>query len=577
MRTDLTQTVLTPTVVRRVTAAAGLALTGFDAWLAARYGTYGFLFDLKEICQILAWLAAGYLATRFVPPMGELMTRLGLLLACTAPAAFALVTDAWPVRVLVAVAFTLTALQLPVGAHVFLAYPSGEVRDRPGRVMIVGCYVFGAVLVVLLAAFGPERPAGRCRDVCAPLPLLPHPDLAMATARLSGIGSAVLTVVGIAVVGRRMVLATRRQRRVLAFPVVAMVATALLLGAVGILSVTVPEDVNRTLVLAQFAALVAVPMAFFVGLVRVRLDEARVSDLVRQTQYTPADRLRDAVATALDDPDLRIVFPPFEELLFEPARRTVVGDPEEPLAVIVHDPALRAEPGLLAAVSAAVGLALENTRLHEAVRQQLAQVRASRARLVTAGDDARRRLERDLHDGAQQRLLSVGLMLNLLRQSLNGQANQDTMALLDEVEIELRGATQELRELARGIHPAVLTMQGLRAAVEQLLVRVPLRVHLHIGELPKLSQAVESTAYFVVSEAVTNTMRHAEARSLRIRIEVASACRLVVRVTDDGIGGAVPGSGLSGLTDRVAAVYGHLTLDSPPGRGTTLIAELPCA
>jgi signal transduction histidine kinase len=561
-------------------AAAGLVLVALDAWLAARYGTYGFLFDLKEICQILTWIGAGLLATRLGSPMGVLMMTLGLLLACTAPAAFALETDAYPVRVLVAAAFALTAWQLPLGAHVFLAYPSGQVTDRAGRAMMAGGYAFGAVTFLMQLVFGPVRQTDRCRDVCAPLPLLDVPNLAEATARVAALGSVVLTLVGILVLVRRTVTMTRRQRRVLAFPAVAMAATAVLFAAVGLLSVTVPDEVNQTLVLAQIAALVAVPFAFFVGLVRARLDEARASDLVRRIQYMPAGELRDAVATALDDPGLRIVEPspvepsPGEPPPGDPAGRTVVGDPDAPLAVIVHDPALAQEPALLAAVGAAVGLALENARLQEAVRQQLEQVRASRARLVTAGDDARRRLERDLHDGAQQRLLSVGLILSMLRRSL-ADADGETVALVDEMQTELRAATQELRELARGIHPAVLTMQGVRAAVEQLLVRVPLRVHAHIGDLPELPRSVEATVYFVVSEAITNAMRHAEAHELRVHLD-AAAGRLVVRVTDDGIGGATPGSGLSGLADRVAAVDGRLTLDSPAGAGTTLTVELPC-
>ncbi|TDV57688.1 sensor histidine kinase [Actinophytocola oryzae] len=559
----------------RAIPVIGVALAALDAWLATHYGTYGFLFDLKEISQILAWLVAGLLAARLGAPMGVLMMALGLLLACTAPAAFALDTDSYPLRVVVAAAFALTAFQLPLGAHVFLAYPSGAVRDRPGRALMVGGYVFGAVTFTLQVVFGPQRHAGRCRDVCEPLPLVDAQDLATATTRLSGFGSVVLAFVGVVVIARRMATSTRRQRRVLAFPAVAMVATAGLFAAVGLLSVVLPDEVNRTLTLAQFAALVAVPTAFFWGLVRARLDEARVSDLVRQIQYAPASGLRDAVATALDDPGMRLVLLPSDGMLpGDPASRTVVGDPDEPLAVIVHDPALSNEPALMAAVSAAVGLALENARLQEALRAQLEQVRASRARLVTAGDDARRRLERDLHDGAQQRLLSVGLILTMLRRSLPD-AGEEAVELLDEMETELRAATSELRELARGIHPAVLTMQGLRAAVEQVLVRVPLRVHANIGELPRLPQAVEATVYFVVSEAVTNTMRHAEATEIRVDLDV-SCGQLLVRVADDGTGGAAPGSGISGLVDRVAAVGGKLTMDSPEGAGTTLTAELPC-
>ncbi|MGW4111160.1 ATP-binding protein [Actinosynnema sp. NPDC004786] len=575
----------------RVVVAAGLGLTAVDAWLAGRYGAYGFLFDLKEIGQVLTWLVAGYLAARIRPGsrMGLLMTILGTLLASTAPAAFALETGSGAVNGVVAVAFVLTAFQLPLGAHVFLAYPSGVVHDRLGRGVAVAGWVFGGVTALAQALAGPIRPEGRCRDVCAPMPLVDHPGLAAATAQLSGLGSAVLTLVGASVIVHRLVRASRRQRRVLAFPGVAMVATAVLFAVVGLLAAASPDGVDQALAPAQFASLVAVPLAFFLGLLRARLDEARVSDLVRHIRFVRADRLREALSTALDDPGLRIGFPTpggcvdaageAVDLPDDPARRTVVGDADDPLAVIVHDAGLRTEPALLESAGAAVRLALENARLQEAMWRQLEEVRASRARLVTAGDDARRRLERDLHDGAQQRLLSVGLILNLVRQSLSPDGTRpETVALLDEVEAELRLATRELRELARGIHPAVLTMQGLRAAVEQLLVRVPLRSDVRIGELPRLRQAVEATAYFVVSEAVANAVRHARAARIGVEVHVEVGGCLVVRIADDGVGGATPapGSGLSGLTDRVAAVGGRLTLHSPAGHGTTLTAELPC-
>ncbi|CAM3419810.1 histidine kinase [Kibdelosporangium persicum] len=560
----------------RLILAAGLALTIFDGWLAHRFGSYGTLFDLKEIAQIAAWLAAGYFAGRIRPgtPMRVLMMTLGLLLASTAPAAFALETGSAGLQVVVTVAYVLTALQLPLGAHVFLAYPSGHVRDRSGRTVMVGGYAFGAVMVVLQALAGPVRPSGDCRDVCTPLPLVDSPALAGLTSQLAGLGSAVLTLVGASVIVRRMITASRRQRRVLAFPAVAMVLTALLFALVGVFAATGTNDLNPTLALAQFASLVAVPAAFFLGLVRERLDEARVSDLIRRIQYMPAGRLSDAVSQALGDPSVRIRAEVPDDI---PADHlTVVGDRGDPLGVIVHDPSLRAEPQLLEAVSAAVGLALENARLQAAVRAQLAQVRASRARLVTAGDEARRKLERDLHDGAQQRMLSVGLILSLLRHSLTD-AGTETKELLDEAEAELRLATQELRELARGIHPAVLTIQGLKAAVEQLVVRVPVRARVRIDELPELSDATKATAYFVVSEALANTVRHAKASEIDIRITYADG-QIRVRVEDDGKGGAdfAAGSGLTGLADRVAAIDGVLRLDSPLGVGTVVEVELPC-
>ncbi|WP_344981259.1 ATP-binding protein [Streptosporangium fragile] len=574
----------------------GLAFAAGDAWLAARWGTYDTLFYGKELLQLVVWLVAGFLVGRVRPrtPMGTLMMLLGLLLAADAPAAFALVTDSTLLRLLVAAALLLTALQLPLGAHIFLAYPSGTVRDAMGRAVMRAGYLFGGLSALVLVVVGPPEPQGRCRDVCAPMRLVDSPALSQAAAQVLALGTAALVLVGGTVIVRRFVHAGHRERRVLAFPAVAMVATALLWAVVNLQSAAAPsinsEQLHSTLSLAQFAALVAVPAAFFLGLLRERLDEARVSDLVRQIAVMPTDRLEPALAAALGDPHLRVAFPVpggyvdasgrsmrLPEVV-DARRTTPVGDPLRPVAVLLHDPSLRTEPALLEAVSATAHLALENARLQAAVRAQLAEVRASRARLVAAGDEARRRLERDLHDGAQQRMLSAGLALNLLRQDLAGRrTGPETMELLGEAEAELHAATRELRELARGIHPAVLTIQGLRAALEQLVLRAAAPVALRADDLPRLGQAVEATAYFVVSEALTNAVRHA--RAARVDVTTAlDAGRLVVRVADDGVGGAslTPGSGLAGLADRVAAVDGVFTLHSPPGEGTVLTVDLPC-
>ncbi|GII63995.1 hypothetical protein Skr01_40800 [Sphaerisporangium krabiense] len=571
---------------------AGLALTAADVWFAARWGAAEPLFYVKEVTQILVWLAAGFLVERVRPgtPMGVLMALLGVLLAADAPAAFALEAGGAGMRVLITVALLLTALQLPLGAHVFLAYPSGVIRDRMGRVVMRAGYAFGALTALTLLLAGPAVPVQGCRDVCAPMPLLDAPGLAEAAARGVSLGTAVLVLVGGGVIVRRAVRAGARERRLLAFPATAMVATALLWAAVGLLAARAPGDwsagADSTLALAQFAALVAVPASFFLGLLRERLDEARVSDLVREIAAMPAERLGPALAEALGDPHLRVAFPvpggyvdasgtPVEvPVELDPRRFTVVGDPRAPVAVLLHDPSLRTEPALLEAVSATARLALENARLQAAVRARLAEVRASRARIVAAGDEARRRLERDLHDGAQQRMLAVGLALNLLRQGL-GEASAETLDLLREAEEELHAATRELRELARGIHPAVLTIQGLRAALHQLVLRAGPTASLRVGELPRLPEAVEATAYFVAAEALTNALRHAAARRVEVAATVADG-RLVVSVSDDGAGGAAPrpGSGLAGLADRVAAVDGVFTLHSPPGTGTVLTVEL---
>jgi signal transduction histidine kinase len=202
-------------------------------------------------------------------------------------------------------------------------------------------------------------------------------------------------------------------------------------------------------------------------------------------------------------------------------------------------------------------------------REELA---ASRARIVAAGDAERRRLERNLHDGAQQRLVSLALMLRLAAR--RHPDDEDLPRAVDE----LTHALQELRELARGIHPAVLSERGLEPAVRAVADRTPVPVELEIGLRERLPEGVEAAAYYVVSEALTNVAKYANASVVRIEIAHADGVARIT-VADDGEGGAHPdgGSGLRGLADRVEALNGRLTIDSPVGAGTTLRAEIPTA
>jgi signal transduction histidine kinase len=204
------------------------------------------------------------------------------------------------------------------------------------------------------------------------------------------------------------------------------------------------------------------------------------------------------------------------------------------------------------------------------------ELHRSRARIIEATVAERRRLERDLHDGAQQRLVAVSLALRLARTSLRPDADAAAIAGLDSAADELKTALVELRELARGIHPAILTEAGLGPAIESLAARSAVPVE--VTEVPtrRLSPALESTAYFVVSEALANIAKYASAT----RATVSASCpgdSLRIEITDDGVGGADParGSGLRGLADRVAAIGGTLSIDSPAGGGTRLVAELP--
>ena len=245
------------------------------------------------------------------------------------------------------------------------------------------------------------------------------------------------------------------------------------------------------------------------------------------------------------------------------------------VGAIVHDTTLLEEPELLGSVAAAAGLAMENERLQAQLRARVEELRTSRARIVEASSHERRRLERNLHDGAQQRLVALSLTLRLAQGKVHAEPDRAN-ELLAGAQQELTLALGELRELARGIHPAVLSDRGLQAALEALAGRAPIEVDL--AELPsdRLPEPIEAAAYFVVAEALTNVAKYAHANQATVKVSRRNG-HAVVEVADDGIGGADPdrGSGLRGLADRVSALDGRMSLDSPAGAGTRLRAEIP--
>jgi signal transduction histidine kinase len=216
------------------------------------------------------------------------------------------------------------------------------------------------------------------------------------------------------------------------------------------------------------------------------------------------------------------------------------------------------------------------SHLDQALHERMEELRASRARLVQAGDAARRKLERDLHDGAQSRLVALALTLRSARKRAGG--DPELAQLLDRAQDELKTSLAELRELARGIHPAVLTERGLEAAVQTLVARAPVPVTVEAQGTGRLPAPVESAAYFVVSEGLANVAKYAQATHASVTVWCETD-RVTVLVADDGMGGAdaANGSGLRGLADRIAALDGTLTLESPAGRGTSLRAEIPVA
>jgi signal transduction histidine kinase len=387
---------------------------------------------------------------------------------------------------------------------------------------------------------------------------------------------------------RRWLAASAPLRRTLA-PVLAG-AIALLVFSVYV-AIQKFRPVPDLLLAAVYAAYTAVPVALLGSMVRARLARSSVADLLIELRANPVGAdLRDALANALRDPSLEIAYwvpasgryvdvagRPVELPLEAPARATtLVERGGEPIAALVHDPALREERGLVDSVCVAAALALQNERLQAELRARLEELRASRARIVEATDAERRRIERNLHDGTQQRLVSIAMELGLAESKLPPDASE-AGPILARAHRDLLAALDELRELSRGIHPGVLTERGLGRALKDLAYRTPVPLELDVDLEERLRGQVEAAAYFVICEALANVAKHASATAATVSVDRTDG-RAVVEVVDDGVGGAdVNGSGLRGLADRVEALGGSLALVSPPGAGTVLRVEIPCA
>jgi signal transduction histidine kinase len=331
--------------------------------------------------------------------------------------------------------------------------------------------------------------------------------------------------------------------------------------------------------------------AFLIGLGRTRLARSAVADLVIELGNTPGPgELQTALARALRDPSLRIAYwlPGAERYVVGEGTPvdlpednseksvTVVRRDERTIAALVHDPALREEEQLVESVCAAAALALENERLQAELRAHLEELTASRTRIVEAAQTERRRIERDLHDGTQQRLVSVAMTLGLADARLSADP-ASAQTVLRDARAGLSEALEDLRELSHGIHPGILTERGLGPALDELAASSHLPVQLTVSLVERLPDRVETAAYFFVSEALTNVAKYARAAQVQVCVEQMDD-RAVVRVADDGAGGADPsrGSGLRGLRDRVEALGGRFSVKSPQGQGTVVAAEIPC-
>ena len=475
----------------------------------------------------------------------------------------------------------LTDLWAPAFALFLLSFPTGRLTSR-ADLAIVGIFLFVTVPLEFLWFLFLALDNGLNALGIAPNESAAH-VIDTIQRYLISLGSVLLVIA----LGRRWLRSSGPVRRQMT-PVLVGAAAILLQSAswIYLSSGTRLELLDVLIFLAQ----IAIPIAVLFVMLQSRMARAGVADLVVELGQTPTPaRLRDALANALGDPSLQVAYwAPAQERFVDAAGETMVL-PEDGTgqavtmlerngvreAAIIHDAILLEDPGLMASVASAMRLAVENDRLTAEVETQLQEVRASRARIVEAGDRERRRVERDLHDGAQQRLVSLSLELQVARRALGEDGDPAVRRSLDRASEEALAALAELRDLALGIHPLILTESGLGEAVESLADRTSVDVAVDIGS-ERYSPAVEGAAYFVISEALANVTKYAKATTATVRVKGLDD-HVSIEIDDDGIGGADPrsGSGLRGLADRLAALDGTMTIVSPAGGGTRISAQIP--
>jgi signal transduction histidine kinase len=547
-------------------------------------------FALTDLAVGVAFVLGGLVAWRLVPDapigtasmLGAIAWQLGTLAMVTGDGAPSFVF------------FALSGYHDVAVAFLVLAYPTGLLARTPARALLsvlAAGYIVGSAFRLLTfqpAAWG-----------CADCPRNPFAVTDSAwlfetsqdwVGRLLGVGVLAVAVV-VAVRWIRGSVPARRAAG--ALPVAAAVWAALYVQDTWLRPVDelFVGDPAAFYVLA--AARAAVPLSVAAGLISMRMRQTRLADLlIGVGESRRGAQLEPMLRSVLGDPELEIWWWDPETRSFhrsaDPGDRRSSVDPGRHqvttplrrnghlLALLCHDASVLDDARFSGAIAAAVGLIADHERLGAQVREQLVEVRASRTRILEAAAAERARLERDLHDSSQQRLVGLALQLRMARQIVDSDAAPELAAALDVAAKELAEALAELRELARGIHPAALTDGGLRAAVPMLADRCPIPVVIDIELGTRPNSMVESTLYFVVSEALANVAKHAGATSVTVSVREADG-RVELRVADDGAGGADVrgGTGLRGLRDRVETLGGDMAVSSPPGGGTVLVAAVP--
>ncbi|MDQ3734047.1 MAG: sensor histidine kinase [Actinomycetota bacterium] len=558
-------------------------------------------FLLLDTLLGLIFVAAGMLAWRRRPDV-----RTGAALTLCAGLWFLSSYGPSGIAALSALGFAFERYYDLVLAYLVLTFPDRRL-DRHSRLVLVVLAAsmvvrsFARLLIYDPPAFDPVGCSGCPSNPFAVLS--PDAALLMSIEAVTGALIVPAYVLIVALVIRRWRSAPSRARRILK-PVLLAGGVAALAAAYQNANLLSGVVFDRPLIAFSdtwieieawllFGARVLIPVGFVAGVFLLRAAHGPAARLAVEigTDRERPERIESALRQALADPTIEVAHWDADDDRWTDEDGKPVPPPREvdgrsvlllerhgsPVAAVIHDAVLLEDPGLLASVGAVLRLSIDNARLTAQVQRQLAEVHASRARILEAADEERRGIERDLHDGAQHRLLGISIGLQDVRaQAASVGAPEVVLNRLDSVAVELREAMREMRELARGIHPAVLTNEGLEPAVRTLARRCTVPVELDIALNGRLPAAVETAAYYVVAEGLTNVARHSRATRSHVQLALEDGF-LVVEVSDDGSGGASPdkGSGLRGLSDRVAALEGVFTVTSRGTGGTCLRAEIP--
>jgi signal transduction histidine kinase len=531
---------------RGLVGLAGVALGLTAEWV-------GFGWDdprhwIPDLAVGWTFIGCGLIASRRRPE-----SRTGPLLAATGFAWFVWNFAGVGVAAVAWLAAHLVYLHRGPLVQLVLTYPSGRPASRLVRAAVAVGYAAAVITPVWRSAGATILLAGLLVAVCA----------------------------------REYVRAVGGARRARLIALEAAAGLSVVLAAIAAARLLLPPgEVSGPSLLVYDAALCVLAGGLLAGLLSAPWDRAAVTDLVVELGEARSGTVRGQLSRALGDPSLEIGYWLPDRAGFVDAEGRVLALPDagsgrsvtlveregQPVAVLVHDPAVLEDPGLLEAVASAAQLAAANARLRAEVQARVEELAASRRRILAARDEERRRLERRLHEGAEARL---GKLAATLRRGQGSAAGEQTRDQITHAEEQLGRTLEELRRLAQGLHPRVLAEHGLADALAALAKDLPVPVDLHVTG-SQLPERVAVVAYFVCAEALANIAKHAAASRVTVAVTAGDG-RLRVEIADDGVGGADPvrGSGLRGLADRVETIGGTLQVESTPGRGTRLAAEIP--